>query len=454
MENTRILVVDNEKRMCLVLKAALEADHYTVGIAYDGKAAIEAFQKEPYELVIVDLKMPGMDGISVLEKIKEANSSTEVILMTAYATAQTAVEAMKKGAYDYLVKPFEMDELKLKVEHILEKKRLSEENINLRQELKNKFSLENVIGQSEAMQKVYRMVDKVVKSDATVLLLGESGTGKELVARAIHELGSNADQPFIAVNCGALPESLLESELFGYEKGAFTGADKQKLGRFELAGNGTIFLDEIGDISLTTQVKLLRVLQAHEIVRVGGTETIAVKARILAATNVNLEEAKQSGTFREDLYYRINVFPILLPPLRERRDDIPDLVAHFLEKHGNSKVQIEPEALAVLMKYQYPGNVRELENIIERALIMSGGGVLRTDDFPIHITSGVDVIPGGEIPAQELHLEIVEKNLIIKALYKSHGNKTEAAKLLGVTRRKLYSMMERHAINPDSIKTP
>ena len=446
MSRGRILVVDNEERMCHVLKAALETEQYTVGIAFDGSSALETFRRDPYDLLIVDLKMPGIDGISVLEQVKKENSHTEVILMTAYASAQTAVEAMKKGAYDYLVKPFEMDELKLKVEHVLEKQRISQENVSLRNELRMKFSLKNVIGQSEAMQKIYRMVHKVTKSDVTVLLLGESGTGKELVARAIHELSARATFPFVAVNCGALPEQLLESELFGYEKGAFTGADKRKLGHFEVAGEGTIFLDEIGEISPATQVKLLRVLQAHELVRVGGTEAIPVKARVTAATNRNLEEALKNGEFREDLYYRINVFPIVLPPLRDRRDDIPDLVSHFLKKHGGPQTQIQPDALSPLLNYQWPGNVRELENILERTIIMSGGGVLTTTDLPSHIVSGIQVTVGDFESSQEFHLDKVERDLIIQALKKSEGNKTEAAKLLGVTRRKLYSMMDRLGI--------
>ncbi len=447
MNTASFLVVDNEKRMCQVLKAALESEHYTVHTAYDGESALTIFEKTPCDIVIVDLKMPGLDGIGVLEKVKAESPLTEVILMTAYASAQTAVEAMKKGAYDYLVKPFEMDELKLKVAHVLEKQRISRENVSLRRELREKISLDNVIGRSEAMQKVYRMVHKVADSDTTVLILGGSGTGKELVARAIHELSARAAFPFVAVNCGALPENLLESELFGYEKGAFTGADKRKPGHFEAAGEGTIFLDEIGDITPATQVKLLRVLQSHELVRLGGTAPVPVKARILAATNRNLEQALRDGSFREDLYYRINVFPIVLPPLCERRDDIPDLVAHFLKKHGGTKAQIEPEALALLFKYQWPGNVRELENVLERAVIMSGGGVLSAADLPTHISSGIEVMGETVDAPQELELEKVEKNLIRTALAKTGGNKTEAAKLMGVTRRRLYSMMERLGLN-------
>jgi transcriptional regulator with PAS, ATPase and Fis domain len=289
------------------------------------------------------------------------------------------------------------------------------------------------------------MVEKVAPTDATVLICGESGTGKELVAQAIHQLSRRNSEPFIAVNCGALPESLLESELFGHEKGAFTGADKMKVGRFELAGGGTIFLDEIGDISPSTQIRLLRVLQNRQIERVGGTTTIQIKARTIAATNRNLEEALKEGHFREDLYYRINVFPVYLPPLRDRKEDIPDLVSHFLKKFGKEENAIEGPALELLMKYRWPGNVRELENVVERALIMSGKGVIREQDLPQHLRNVF--LAGGsssiEIPNEGISLEDVEKNLIKEALNKTGGNKSRAAKLLGITRRKLYSMMER-----------
>lgn len=365
--------------------------------------------------------------------------------MTAYATAQNAVDAMKKGAYDYIIKPFEMDELKLKVKHIMEKRTLEAENMKLRQELKDKYSLDNMVGMSGAMQQVYKMVEKVAPTDASVLIRGESGTGKELVAQAIHQLSPRAGAPFVAVNCGALPEGLLESELFGHEKGAFTGADKMKLGRFELAAGGTIFLDEIGEMTPTTQVKLLRVLQAHQIERVGGTRTIAIQARTIAATNRPLEEMLSDGSFREDLYYRINVFPIQLPPLRDRKEDIPSLVGHFLEKLGRSEDDIESAALDRLTKYRWPGNVRELENIVERSLIMSGAGVIRQDDLPPHINKlrSVGSPMSIEIPDEGISMEQVEIDLIKNALAKAAGNKSKAAQYLGITRRKLYSMMER-----------
>jgi len=445
MDKRKILIIDNERRMCHVLKVALEADGYEVALAFDGEEGIAKVKKDDFGVVITDLKMPNKDGLAVLSETGKSSPGTEVIMMTAYASAQTAVQAMRNGAYDYLVKPFEIDELKLKVRQVFEKSRLATENLDLKKQLEDKFSIDNIIGQSEAMQKVYQMVRKVAPSDATVLIRGESGTGKELVARAIHMSSQRSKEPFIAVNCGALPETLLESELFGYEKGAFTGAEKQKPGRFELAAKGTIFLDEIGDITPATQVKLLRALQEKEMVRVGGQETLAIEARTIAATNRDLEEAMKSGAFRNDLYYRINVFPIFIPPLRERKDDIPDLIQHFLTRNNAPADKMNPAALKLLMKYSWPGNVRELENVVERSLILAGEEVVTPDHLPVHIRGeGVyNDSPAFEIPDEGLSIEEVEKNLIHKALHKAGGNKSKAAKLLGITRRRLYSMMER-----------
>lgn len=445
MQNGNILIIDDEPKMCKILRFALEPVGYQVTTAESAEEGVEKFDGAEFDLVLTDLKMPGKDGLYVLDTVKKKRPDTEVILMTAYATAQNAVDAMKKGAYDYIIKPFEMDELKLKVNHIMEKRKLAAENIQLKQELKDRYSLDNMIGMSGVMQEVYKMVEKVAPTDATVLIRGESGTGKELVAQAIHHLSPRASEPFIAVNCGALPESLLESELFGHEKGAFTGADKMKLGRFELAGAGTIFLDEIGEISAATQVKLLRVLQNRQIERVGGTKTLEIKARTITATNRDLEEMLRDNAFREDLYYRINVFPITLPPLRDRKEDIPNLVGHFLKKLGRVEGDIDSLSLNQLLKYHWPGNVRELENVIERALIMSGTGKITLDDLAPHVKN-LPASPGSaslEIPDEGLSLEQVEIDLIKNALTKTNGNKSRAAKLLGITRRKLYSMMER-----------
>ncbi len=443
MVDKSILIVDDERKMAVVLQAAFEEDGYAVEIAQSGEDALAKFRQNPVPLVITDLKMPDMSGIDVLEAVKKLRPDVEVILMTAYATAQTAVEAMKKGAYDYVIKPFSLEELKLRARHVFEKRQLEQHNRQLQNELQEKYSIENMVGRSGKMQDVYKMVHKVAPSDATVLILGESGTGKELVARAIHYLSPRRDKPFVAVNCAALPENLLESELFGFEKGAFTGADRRKLGQFELAGEGTIFLDEIAEMTPAIQVKLLRVLQNREFMRLGGTEVIEMKARVIAATNQSLEELIQDGRFREDLYYRINVFPIMLPPLRSRKEDIPDLVQHFLQKYKPG-AEITAEAMTVLQRYDWPGNVRELENVIERALIMAGDQPIRPEDLPAQLSSRPSVATDAfDIPDEGIDLEEVEKRLLFRAIEKAGGNKTRAAQLLGITRRKLYSMLER-----------
>ena len=440
-----VLLVDDEPKMGVVLKAGLESDDVSADVATSGTEALDLLGKKRYEVVITDLRMPDLDGIALLERIKQKWPETEVILITAYATSQTAVEALRKGAYDYVIKPFDMDELRLKVRHILEKSELRRENVALRTKLQERYSLENMVGKSSAMQKVYEMVHKVAPTDATVLIRGESGTGKELVAQAIHYLSPRASQPFVAVNCGALPENLLESELFGYERGAFTGADRRKPGRFELAGKGTLFLDEIGEMSLAMQVKLLRALQNRQIERLGGTEPVQVDARIICATNQDLEARLQEGKFRQDLYYRINVFPIFLPPLRERKEDIPELVRFFLRKHGAAEREVQPALLVRLMEYDWPGNVRELESTVERMLILAGDGPLTVDVLP----PGFGARQTGraetefDIPDEGLSIEEVERRLIRRAIEKAPGNKSRAAQLLGITRRRLYSMMER-----------
>jgi len=440
-----ILIIDNEKRMCHVVKAALELDKHSVELAFDGEEGLKKFQQKEFDIVITDLKMPGIDGIGVLEAVKKQAPAAEVVLMTAFASAQTAVEAMRKGAYDYLIKPFDMIELKQKVKQILEKQLLAKENIDLKVRLRDKFSLDNIIGQSESMTTVYQMVEKVAPREATVLIRGESGTGKELIAQAIHQNSLRSHGPFVGVNCAALTETLLESELFGHEKVAFTGADKQKLGRFELAAGGTIFLDEIGDVSPATQVKLLRVLQNKEIMRVGGEKTISVDVRTIAATNRDLEIKMKEGTFREDLYYRLNVFPIFLPPLRERKEDIPDLINHFLLKHNQPINKIDPKAVKALMNYDWPGNIRELENIIERTTILAGDDLITVALLPAQILGSAATASNVslEIPDTGISINQVELDLINNALKKAGGNKSKAAQLLGITRRKLYSMLER-----------
>jgi DNA-binding NtrC family response regulator len=450
MTDYRILIVDDETRMCAVLKAALEPEGYAVATATNGAVAMNALSTHAYDLVLTDLKMEGPDGLQVLDFARQRHPQCEVILMTAYATAQTAVEAMKRGAYDYLIKPFELEELKVKIRHLIERRKLSEEketlvreNRSLRQELKQRYSVENIVGQSGPMQEVYKLIQKVAPSDATVLIRGESGTGKELVAQAIHYLSPRADRPFVAINCAALPETLLESELFGYERGAFTGADRRKPGMFESAADGTIFLDEIGEVTLTIQTKLLRALQAKQVIHLGGNEPIPIRARTIAATNRDLEAALKEGRIREDFYYRINVFPITLPSLRRRPEDLPELIGHFLEKFGKDRHAISNGAIEKLRQYAWPGNVRELENVIERALIMAGDQPIAVSDLPSHI-QGLQKLPTQfDIPEDGINLEDMEKKLIHRAIEKAGGNKSRAAKLLGITRRKLYSMLER-----------
>jgi transcriptional regulator with PAS, ATPase and Fis domain len=336
-----------------------------------------------------------------------------------------------------------MDELKIKIKNILKKNSLEKENLALRRELKERYSLDNMVGRSGAMQEVYNLVEKVAPSDATVLIRGESGTGKELVAQAIHQLGARNNKPFVTINCAALPETLLESELFGYEKGAFTGAEKRKAGLFETAEDGTIFLDEIGEMTTPTQVKLLRAIQNSQVTHLGGTTPITIHARTIAATNRDLEEAIKTGTFREDLYYRINVFPIHLPPLRKHREDIPELVEHFIRKFTGNDYSIDALAMEQLMLYSWPGNVRELENVIERSLIMAGPRPIMVEDLPPQFHVRTKLPTQFDIPESGINLEDMEKKLIHRAIEKAGGNKSKAAKLLGITRRKLYSMLER-----------
>ncbi len=445
----QILIVDNEEKFCKVIKAALELEGLTSTYCTSGEAALAYLKNQPVNVVVSDLRMDGIDGLELLEKVKAQYPQTEFIMMTAYATQQTAVDALKKGAYDYLIKPFsDMDELALRIRRILEQQRLVAENQRLKQRDEPPVFFDKIIGKSKKMQKIYRLIQKCSENDATVLIRGESGTGKELVAHAIHEHSARAHKPFVTVNCAALPETLLESELFGYEKGAFTGATQRRIGKFELAGGGSIFLDEIGDINLATQAKLLRVLQNKEVYRLGSNQKLTVDVRIIAATHQNLEKMVAEGTFREDLYYRLNVFPIVLPPLRERKEDIPALVYHFVNQ--SPATHIDRLALAQLMDYDWPGNVRELQNAIERAAIVCDG-IINVEDLPPHIRSASTVSHSDyQIPEEGIQLDEFEKKLICQALERAEGNRTRAAELLGITRRRLYSMMERFGIDPDA----
>ncbi len=439
-----ILVVDNEERMCKIIKAGLEMEGHRVDVAYSGQQALDYFNMQGAgDIVITDLKMTPVDGMQVLMEAKKLIPAPEVILITAFASQQTAVEAMRLGAYDYLIKPFEIDELALRISRILDQKRLEAEYRQLKSRPES-ISGYNMIGRSQRMREVYQLIEKVADTDASVLIRGESGTGKELVAEALHNQGQRRNQRFVALNCAAVPENLLESELFGYEKGAFTGATQQKQGLFEMAHLGTLFLDEIGDLPPGTQAKLLRTLQNKEIIRVGGTEKIKVDARLIAATNRDLEALIESGEFRSDLFYRINIFPISTPPLREHREDIPELMQYFLSRYDNKGVA--PDARKILMEYDWPGNIRELFNVLERAAIIAEG-MIKATDLPIEIKTDVQKNDLFTIPDEGIILDEVEKKFIYEALRKANGNKTKAAELLGITRRRLYSLMERFSID-------
>ncbi|MEE4352403.1 MAG: sigma-54 dependent transcriptional regulator [Desulfatiglans sp.] len=439
----RILVVDDETAMRESLKDWLMEDGYEVGLAAGGEEAIALAREKSWEVVLLDLKMPGMDGLEVLKALKEIDPEAEILIMTAYATVDTAVQAMKEGAFDYLVKPFDPDEVELLIKKIVTHKELILENILLRRQLEEKIQYDEIIGKSEAMQEIFDLITKVAQTDSTVLITGESGTGKELIAQAIHGNSQRCFMPFVAVSCGALPDSLLESELFGYEKGAFTGADHTKKGRFEMAERGTLFLDEIGDISLKTQVDLLRVLQQKEFNRLGGQDLIEADVRILAATNRDLKKAIKEKRFREDLYYRLNVISIHVPPLRERREDIPLLAEAFVKKYciemNQEPVKVSAPALELLTQYDWPGNVRELENIIERALVIGRGTKIMPDDLPFSKKDlGTSTLPSS--------LKMMEKMHIERILEESEWNISRAARQLEIDRQTLYNKIDKYEI--------
>ncbi len=453
---SKILVVDDEQSMRDFLAIMLKKEGHEVVTAENGASALKAVQSEIFDLVISDVKMSGMDGIDVLKTTKEISPETVVIMITAFATAETAIEAMKLGAYDYVIKPFKVDELKLIINNSLEKRHLRKENILLKREIESRAGFENFIGKSLPMQKVFSLIRQLSETSSTVLITGESGTGKELVARAIHYNSSRRNGPFVTVNCGALPETLLESELFGYMKGAFTGAASNKQGLFEAAHCGAIFLDEISATTPALQVKLLRVLQEREFMRVGGTTGIKVDVHIIAASNKDLLTEAAKGMFREDLYYRLNVIPIHLPPLRERKEDIPPLIDFFLRKYAKKDgaalrhKKIDPKALKVLMHYQWPGNVRELENMIERLTIMTSGETICLEHMPDGMNNKrpCSELVALDIPEEGLNLESLleetEKTLLYKALEKTGGVKTEAARLLGLSFRSFRHRLQKY----------
>jgi DNA-binding NtrC family response regulator len=445
----RVLIVDDEKHQRDILQMILESEGYESVSARNGRHALQALREQPFDVVLTDLKMPDMSGIDLLTALLKAQPGLCVILMTAHGSIGSAVDAMRKGAFDYLTKPLEKDELLVVLGRGMERSRLVRENRLLKEQLRDRFRLESIIGTHGAMQDVFRIVHKVAASVSTVLIYGESGTGKELIARALHQESDRRQRPFYAVNVAALPESILEAELFGHEKGAFTGAESRKIGLFEQASGSTLFLDEVGDLKRDLQVKLLRTLQEREILRVGGTERVKVDVRIVAATNHDLEIAVREGRFREDLYYRLNVITIALPPLRERRTDIPLLVEHFMAKHGRGDRPrtLSADALKVLVNYDWPGNVRELEAVIERSLLLSDGDQVLPADLPAAVRAGITPRARGpaamDIPESGIDLEGVERTLIRKAMEKTAGNVSRAARLLGLSRRTLQYRLEK-----------
>jgi len=455
MTETRILVVDNELSMRELLAITLRKEGYDVSAADGGEAAIEALRLEPFDLVITDVRMPKVDGVQVLRTAKELAPETMVIMITAFSSTEIAVEAMKLGAYDYITKPFKLDEIKLIIKNALERKRLREENLFLRKQLETQYRFENIIGKSPKIVELFDTIRKTAGSQATVMIIGESGTGKELVARAIHFNSYRRDKPFVPVNFGAIPDGLMESEMFGHVRGSFTGAVANKLGLFAAADGGTLFLDEITAIPPFLQVKLLRVIQEREIRRVGDTKDIKVDVRLIAASNKDLEAAVADGTLREDLFYRLNVIPIHLPPLRERRQDIPLLATHFIQKFGKELGKevrgVSPEALALLEQSHWPGNIRELENVIERAIVLGTGDVLTVEALPESLRhprppAGLDL----DLPPEGLNLETtidkLEKKLLQLALERTHGIQTRAAELLGMTFRQFRYKLQKHAL--------
>ena len=457
----KILIIEDNDTMRQAMAAILERMDIEFDEADNGLKGIELFKDKEHDLIISDYKMEGMDGLEVLKQVKKISPTKEVLIITAFGTIDLAVDAMKHGAVDFITKPFSHDEFKIKIERIInrinereELSRLSEENIYLRDELEGQFNYGEIIGNSKLMKKIYQTIDKVAPTDSSVMIYGESGTGKELIARAVHKLSNRNDKPFIRVNCGALAEGVLESELFGHERGSFSGAVKQKKGRFELAHKGSIFLDEIGDISMNMQLKLLRVLQEKELERVGSEETIQVDVRVLAATNKDLPELVQKGEFREDLFYRLHIIPIYLPSLREKKEDIPLLVNHFIEKIriklNKPPFQITKNAMNTLTDYQWPGNIRELENLLERIIVLCDGSTIDIHDLPILGSSKTNKFQTDVVNQFDLNLNdtlfAIEKQLIEKAMSQAKGNKSQAARILGIKTNLLYYKLEKYGL--------
>lgn len=438
----KILVVDDEQNIRRMLNRVLSSEGFIVKEAINGLEALKRLEEEDYSLVLLDLKMPGLNGIETLKKIREFDINLPIIMISAYGSISEAVEAMKLGALDYLIKPFDIEELKIIVERAIKQYELRVENIYYREEEEKRFNFDEIIGKSKAIKRVLEMVKSVSVTPATVLITGESGTGKELIARAIHKNSPGNKNPFVVVNCVAFSSHLLESELFGHEKGAFTGAISKRIGRFEMAKGGTIFLDEIGEVDPVIQTKLLRFLQEKEFERVGSSKSIKVDVRILSATNLDLKKKAEDNNFRQDLYYRLNVFNIEVPPLRERKEDIPLLVEHFIHKYNkilNKKVEeISPQAMELLLNYDYPGNIRELENILERSMIMAKNNIMDETYFAF--------INKENFSEKKGTLKEVEKELIIKFLIQNKSNRTKTAELLGISRRSLQNKIKEYQI--------
>ncbi len=449
-----ILIVDDEKNYLVVLEELLSPEGYEIVTSDNADEALKLIRETELDLVITDMKMPGTNGMTILEEAKKVDPEMPIIIMTAYGTIEMAVEAMRKHAYDYIEKPFKNETLKLTVEKALQNYRLIKENRLLNEALSDRYRFGNIIGKSNPMQEIYDLIRKVSQSKASVLITGESGTGKELIANAIHYNSPRKDRPFISINCGALTETLLESELFGHEKGAFTGAVSMKKGRFELADGGTLFLDEVTEMTPSLQVKLLRVLQEMEFERVGGTRTIDVDVRILSASNKDIKEDVAEGLFREDLFYRLNVIHIEVPPLRERGEDIRLLVNHFIDKYAgdesSEKIKLSPDAWKILFNYAWPGNIRELENVIERAVVLNNSGIISRDDLPGYLISSdaeidVDKFISHDARLQET-LEKIEEQLIRRALKRCDNVQSHAAELIGITKSLFQHKMKKYNI--------
>ena len=449
---TRILAVDDEASHLQMLDAVLSAEGYEIHKAGDGQEAMSLVEERFYDLILMDIRMRKVGGIEALKKIKEMSPGIPIIIMTAYASVDTAVDALKSGAYDYLTKPLDIEELRILVKKALHHRKLEQENVYLKERLRDRFDFSNIIGRSPAMQELFETIALVAPSEATVLIAGESGTGKELIANAIHQNSPRKDRAFIKVNCAALPETLLESELFGHEKGAFTGALARKQGRFQLAHTGSIFLDEVGEMTPTTQTKILRVLQEREFEPLGSTHTVKVDTRVIAATNKNLLEEIEQGNFREDLYYRLNVVTLQVPSLRERREDISLLADFFLKQYAEKNRRLikgfTPRAMDLLLRHSWPGNVRELENVVERAVIMARGDLISQAELPDTIR-GLDA----ELEKAEMDLstgrslKALERDMILRTLEDTGGNRTRAAEILGISRRTLQLKLKEYGVN-------